>query len=201
MKSLLGFLILLFVFESVSAQKAKCYDLKAVLAAVPTPLYLKHLEASKKFKIPVLENSKSISKFRKNGKLSPVDKSGKGYKIQKLEHSQALLVPKAEQVMKQIVADFLKASKGSTLTITSLTRTLEDQCNLRKVNPNASIGISSHNFGNSFDISYVRFNNRLERNNKLDKMLHSVLQRYEKAGKIHFIREKQQNCYHVTVRK
>lgn len=90
--------------------------------------------------------------------------------------------------------------KGSTLTYTSLTRTLEDQCRLRKVNRNASSGLSSHNYGNAFDVSYVRFNDRLERNERLEKILEKVLKEFENAGKIYFIKEKMQSCYHVTVR-
>lgn len=183
----------------VNAQK-KCYDMGKILAVVPSPLYAQHLSASKKFKVSILKDDKTIKKYRSNGKLSPVKKIGKGYRISKLDHSRALLVPKAETMLLEIAKKFSSKTKGSTLTFTSLTRTLEDQCNLRKVNPNASIGLSSHNYGNSFDISYVRFNDRLAKNERLEKILHEILKDYEKAGKIYFIKERQQSCFHVTVR-
>lgn len=183
----------------LNAQK-KCYDLGTILAVVPSPVYAKHLEASKKFNIKVLKDDKTIKKYRSNGKLSPVKKLGKGYRISKLDHSHALLVPKAEVMLLEIAKKFSSKTKGSTLTFTSLTRTLEDQCNLRKVNPNASIGLSSHNYGNSFDISYVRFNDRLGRNERLERILDGLLKEYEKAGKIYYIKERKQSCFHVTVR-
>ena len=189
----------LFFTLSLNAQKS-CYDLDRILAVVPTPLYEKHLKASKKFDVKVLKDDKTVTKYRSNGKLSPVKRLGKGYRIQKLTHSRALLVPKAESMLLAIAKEFSKRTKGSTLTFTSLTRTLEDQCNLRKVNPNASLGLSSHNYGNSFDISYVRFNDRLARNDRLEKILNTLLKEYEKAGKIYYIKEKQQSCFHVTVR-
>jgi hypothetical protein len=68
------------------------------------------------------------------------------------------------------------------------------------VNSNASLGISSHNYGNSFDISYVRFNDVLKYNPKMEMALEKVLKYYEKAGRIYFIKEKQQSCYHITVK-
>lgn len=195
-----AFFSVLFLPLLFSAQKGKCYDLDEVLKNEPTPLYEKHLKASKKFNIKILEDSKSVSKYKKNGKLVSVKSLGKGYRIQKLEHSRAVLAPRAKTALAEIAKSFNSKTKGSTLTYTSLTRTLEDQCRLRKVNSNASIGLSAHNYGNSFDISYVRFNDRLEPNPRLEKILENVLKQYENRGKIYFIKEKQQSCYHVTVR-
>ena len=65
---------------------------------------------------------------------------------------------------------------------------------------NASLGISSHNYGNSFDISYVRFNDKLKSNPRLEAALEKVLNVYRDEGKLYYIKEKQQSCYHVTVR-
>ena len=182
------------------AQKGKCYDLDEILKVEPTPLYEKHLAASKKFSLKILKDGKSVSRYKETGKLVSVKTLGKGYRIQKLQHSRPVLVPKAKTVLRDIAKTFSTKSKGSTLTYTSLTRTLEDQCKLRKVNSNASLGLSSHNYGNSFDISYVRFNDRLEQNERLQKILEKVLKDLENQGKIYFVKEKQQSCYHVTVR-
>lgn len=191
-----GIFLNVFVF----GQKSQCFDLAEILKVQPTPLYQKHLDASKKFNIKLLKDAKTVSKYKESGKLTSVTNLGKGYRIQKLDYSRAYLVPKAKTTLRQIAKAFSGKTKGSTLTYTSLTRTLEDQCKLRKVNKNASLGISSHNYGNSFDVSYVRFNDRLERNERLEKILEKVLKEYENAGKIYFIKEKQQSCYHVTVR-
>lgn len=183
-----------------NAQKGHCYDLDKVLKVEPTPLYEKHLNASRKFNIKILKDAKTVKKYREAGKLNAVNELGKGYRIQKLEYSKAVLTPKAKTALREIAKTFSSKTKGSTLTYTSLTRTLEDQCRLRKVNRNASSGLSSHNYGNAFDVSYVRFNDRLERNERLEKILEKVLKEFENAGKIYFIKEKIQSCYHVTVR-
>ncbi|KUY19681.1 hypothetical protein BAZ12_04695 [Elizabethkingia miricola] len=182
------------------SQSARCYDLSTVLKVEPTPIYKQHLDASAKFNINILENSKSINKYTKKGKLVSIGSLGKGYRIQKLDYSRAYLVPKAKTTLRGIAKKFNANTKGSTLTITSLTRTLEDQCRLRRVNPNASLGISSHNYGNSFDISYVRFNDRHKSNPRLEAALEKVLNVYRDEGKLYYIKERQQSCYHITVR-
>lgn len=193
-------LFLFFSVSAVSAQSGNCNDYEQILKAKPTPLYEKHLKASQKFNIKILKNTQTVAGYRELGRLSPVKNLGKGYRIQTLKYSRAVLVPKAKTLLKDIAKTFSGKTKGSTLTFTSLTRTLEDQCKLRKVNSNASIGVSSHNYGNSFDISYVRFNDRLEHNPRLEKILENLLKSYENSGKIYFIKEKQQSCFHVTVR-
>lgn len=200
MKKLSG----IFFFVALSAfgqtQKTPCPNPAVLTASAPKGPYLKHLDSSKGFKIKAIKNLKALSKYRDNGKLQEVQTLGKGYRIQKLQHSKAVLVPKAKTVLKDLAKSFHTKSKGSTLTFTSLTRTFEDQCRLRQVNPNASVGLSTHNYGNAFDVSYVRFNDRLQRNERLEKMLETILKEYEKQGKIYYIREKQQSCFHVTVR-
>lgn len=195
---------LVFLFALVLVGKlqgqAKCYDLDKIKDVEVSPLYQQHLDASKGFNIKILENTHTINKYTKKGKLVSISEIGKGYRIQKLEYSRKYLVPKAKTTLRNIAKKFNSANKGSTLTITSLTRTLEDQCRLRKVNSNASLGISSHNYGNSFDISYVRFNDKLKTNPRLEAALEKILNFYRDAGQIYFIKEKQQSCYHVTVR-
>lgn len=194
------FLVMSIFGNLAYAQGSKCYDLDEILKVEPTPLYAPHLKASQKSAVSVLKDGTTVSKYQKTGKLVTVKSLGKGYRIQKLQYSKAVLSPRSKTVLKDIATAFFGRTKGSTLTFTSLTRTLEDQCRLRKVNRNASLGLSSHNYGNSFDISYVRFNDRLEPNDRLDKILEKLLKEYEKSGKIYYIREKQQACYHVTVR-
>ena len=203
MKRLLALFILFFysqVYFSQDSKKNNCYDLDEVLKVEPTPLYKPHLDASKAFNIKILKSTSSVQKYINSGKLKSVNKSGKGYKIQKLEYSRPYLTYKAKITLERIGSKFSKDSKGSKLTISSITRTLDDQCRLRKVNSNASLGISSHNYGNSFDISYVRFNGVLQRNSKLENKLEEVLEYYKKLGRLYYIKEKQQACYHVTVR-
>ncbi|WP_299180425.1 DUF5715 family protein [uncultured Chryseobacterium sp.] len=204
MRKFLCVISLFFIFKLCYSQAAKktlpCYDLTEILKVQPTFLYKPHLDASKSFGIKLLKDSKSVQKYINAGKFHKVKKTGKGYRVQKLDYSRAYMVSKAKLTLEKIGARFSKETKGHTFTVSSITRTLEDQCRLRRVNSNASLGISSHNYGNSFDISYVRFNNVLKRNPKMEAALEKVLKYYADAGRIYYIKEKQQSCYHITVR-
>ncbi|KMQ62438.1 hypothetical protein ACM40_09110 [Chryseobacterium sp. BLS98] len=188
-------------YYSQAAKKAfPCYDLATVLKVEPTALYKSHLDASKSFNVKLLKDSKTVQKYISGGKFHKIKKSGKGYRVQKLDYSRPYMVSKAKTTLEKMGARFSKETKGHTFTVSSITRTLEDQCRLRRVNSNASLGISSHNYGNSFDISYIRFNDVLKYNPKMEAALEKVLKYYANAGKIYYIKERQQSCYHVTVR-
>lgn len=201
------FLCLSFAFiiqgicSSQTTKKAlPCYDLTEVLKVEPTFLYKPHLDASRSFGIKLLKDSKTMQKYINNGKFHKINKSGKGYRVQKLDYSRAWMLSKGKIMLEKIGARFNKETKGSAFTVSSITRTLEDQCRLRKINTNASLGISAHNYGNSFDISYVRFNGVLRYNSKLEIALERVLKYYYDAGRIYYIKERQQSCFHITVR-
>lgn len=204
MKKFLCVVFVPFVYSLHYSQAAKkslpCYDLSTVLKVEPTALYKPHLDASKSFGVKLLKDSKTVQKYIGNGKFHKIKKSGKGFQVQKLDYSRAYMVSKAKTTLENMGSKFSKATKGGTFTVSSITRTLEDQCRLRKVNSNASLGISSHNYGNSFDISYVRFNNVLKYNPKMEVVLEKVLKHYADAGRIYYIKEKQQSCYHITVK-
>ncbi|MCU7618030.1 DUF5715 family protein [Chryseobacterium sp. PBS4-4] len=189
-----------FVCSQTSKNALPCYDLTEVLKVEPTVLYKPHLDASRSFNVNILKNTSQVQKYINKGKFHTVKKNGKGYKVQKLDYSRPYLVSKAKATLEKIGARFSKETKGHTFTVSSITRTLEDQCRLRKVNANASLGISSHNYGNSFDISYVRFNNKLRPDLKMEVALEKVLKYYVEAGRIFYIKERQQSCFHVTVR-
>lgn len=187
-------------FSQMAKKTLPCYDLTEVLKVEPTILYKPHLDASKSFGVKLLKDSKAMQKYINNGKFHKISKSGKGYRVQKLDYSRAWMVSKGKLMLQKIGTRFSKETRGNSFTVSSITRTLEDQCRLRKVNTNASLGISSHNYGNSFDISYVRFNGVLKYNSKLEIALERVLKYYYDAGRIYYIKERQQSCFHITVR-
>lgn len=188
------------LFNAQGSSSRNCYDLDGILKIEPTPLYKEHLDASKKFTVGLLKTDRTFEKYVNMKRLHKVKKSADGYRLQKLTYSRDYLNSKSRRMLEKIGNRFFEKTNGSYFTVTSLTRTLEDQCKLRKVNSNAALGLSSHNYGNSFDISYVRFNGKLAHNDKLLKKLEEVLEYYRKAGRIYYIKEKQQSCYHVTVR-
>ncbi len=204
MKKFLCVVIAAGIHGSYSSQASKkslpCYDLEEVLKVKPTALYKPHLDASRNFGIRLLQDSKTVTKYINSGKLHRIKKTGKGYRVYKLDYSRPWMVSKGKLMLEKIGSHFSKETKGNVFTVSSVTRTLEDQCRLRKVNTNASLGISSHNYGNAFDISYVRFNDVLKYNNRLETALEKVLKYYADAGKIYYIKEKQQSCFHITVR-
>ncbi|WP_294244128.1 DUF5715 family protein [uncultured Chryseobacterium sp.] len=189
-----------YCFSQAAQKRLPCYDLDQVLKVEPTALYKPHLDASKGFRVKLLQNSGAVTKYINNGKFHQIQKSGKGYRVQKLDYSRAWMVSKAKAVLEKMGARFSRETKGGTFTVSSITRTLEDQCRLRRVNANAASGISSHNYGNAFDISYVRFNNTLKHNPGMEAALEKVLKYYYDAGKIYYIKERQQSCFHITVR-
>ncbi|MCG2792239.1 MAG: DUF5715 family protein [Weeksellaceae bacterium] len=193
-------LLLIFLLSFSFFKSQKCYDLKEVLKVQPTNLYKPHLLAAQNFGVKILEDSKSLDSYIANGKFVKVKKKSRGYRLQNLEYSRPYLLKKARATLENMANKFATETK-SFFVVSSVTRTLEDQCNLRKVNSNASLGISSHNYGAAFDISYVRFNHLLKVDPKLENKLEKLLEEYKNMGRIFFIKEKQQSCYHVTVRR
>lgn len=110
--------VLFFLFQSGFAQK------KRNPITIPAN-YQKHLSASKKVGVKRLENGKQLNAARKNGKLLSVKPMGRGYQIMRLKYSQPVLIFDAKQILRQISSDFFKKSRQSTLTVTSLTRTVQ----------------------------------------------------------------------------
>lgn len=186
MKSLQLFLVLISPFLCLSSPAQTVYD--------------NHLQAAQASGIPALKNATHVNSFVNKKKLVLIFPS-RGYTIAKLTHSRPYLTPRAYKVLKEIGASFYTRSKKKTFTVTSVTRTLYDQKRLAQVNSNAVTSkLSSHNFGCSFDISYIRFNRHKAPNAQLEKLLQNILTEYEKQGKIYFIKEYREKCFHITVR-
>lgn len=185
-------LLLLIVVVLGNAQNRKVIP--------PTKEYTTHLNAAKAHNLGLVKDKTHLGKLKANGKLVTITQRGYGYRIDKLTHSHAFLVPKGRTVLNAMARDFVKKAGQNYFVITSLTRTMADQNRLRRVNSNASSNDSSHSYGAAFDISYVRFNHRLGSNAKLEKHLESVLKEYQSAGKIYFVKERHSRCFHIIVR-
>ncbi|MFT3902252.1 MAG: DUF5715 family protein [Niabella sp.] len=198
----------LFILSILSAillpaQKAT-HKNKNIVAVAPFtatgPLpYQTHLLAAKKSGIGPVENVKHLNSLVSKNRLTAVKAKGKGYTIHKLTHSKPYLTPNAKRVMDDIAQQFYAKTK-KTITITSLTRTIYDQNRLTNVNANATTGLSAHNYGVAFDISYIRFSKVKTPNARLEKQLEQLLIRFQQQGKIYYIKEKREMCFHVTVR-
>lgn len=189
----LSALILLFLSLSTNAQTRRG-------AAEPSKEYMTHLNAAKRHGVTLVKDKAHLNKLAKKGTLVSIKQRGYGYRVDRLTHSHAYLVPKGRTVLKSIASDFVKKAGQSFFVVTSLTRTNADQARLRRVNSNASSNDSSHSYGAAFDISYVRFNHKLGANTKLEKHLEAVLNDYQRKGKIYFVKERHSRCFHIIVR-
>ncbi len=194
--TLLLFSILFFVFETGASNKPGHKNPEEKSATKPK--YDTHVRTAAGHGVTPIKNSRHLNTYVKKKKLTPA-KCNKGCTISKLTHSKAYLVPQANKVLNDIAKSFYAKTKSS-FTVTSMTRTLADQHRLRQVNSNATDGLSAHNFGASYDISYIRFNGKKGRNSKLEKALENILAQYQRQGKIYYIKEKWQSCFHITVR-
>jgi len=176
-------------------------DLSIVIPErVITKEYDNHLVAAENNGFGLIESVEHFQKLINDNKLVSINR-GSGYQVDKLKHSHPFVTPRSKIILEELGQAFQVAAKEeSYFTITSVTRTPEQQQNLRKRNRNATSGISSHSYGVSFDISYIRFDGKKGPNRSAQKDLESILNDFQAANKIFFIKERRQSCYHVTVR-
>lgn len=169
-------------------------------APVITKEYDNHLYAGENNGFGLIENEGHFKQLTESKRLVLINQ-GTGYEVMKLTHSYPYITPQAKIVLEELGQAFQNlTSSKSYFTLTSVTRTPEQQNSLRKRNRNATSGVSSHSYGVSFDISYIRFNGKKGSNRAAQKKLELILDEFQKANKIFFIKERKQSCYHITVR-
>lgn len=175
-----------------------------VIPPIPDELitkeYDKHLYAAEHNGFGLIDDKSHFNKLIEEQKLVLITQ-GNGYEVMELTHSHPYVTPYSKVILEELGLAFQTLTEDeSFFTISSVTRTPEQQQSLRKRNRNATSGISSHSYGVSFDISYVRFNGKKGSNWAAKKKLEKILDEFQKADKIIFIKERNQSCYHVTVR-
>lgn len=135
------------------------------------------------------------------------------YAVAKLTNSQPYLVPRAQVLLNRIGRNFIdslliKHLPPALITVSSVTRSLEDINNLQTHNINA-VESSCHSYGTTFDISYRNFQPlttlrgrplRLVRDDTLKWVLSEVLNDLRRLGTCHIKHENKQGCFHITVR-
>ncbi|RAI88350.1 DUF5715 family protein [Algoriphagus yeomjeoni] len=178
--------------------------LPRVIPPIPEELitkeYDKHLFAGENNGFGAIENESHLNKLIEEEELVLINE-GQGYEVMKLTHSHPYITPYSKVVLEELGLAFqILTDSKSSMTLTSVTRTPEQQKSLRRRNSNATSGESSHSYGVSFDISYIRFNGKKNWNRSKQKKLEKILTEFQDAGKILFIKERKQSCYHVTVR-
>ncbi len=137
------------------------------------------------------------------------------YVIDSLTHSLPFLIPSAKELLDDIGQAFRDSlvSKGLNpykLVVTSVLRTKEDVVSLSKDNINAAEN-STHCYGTTFDLGYWRYVKIPDLRGRpyedvpqeyLRAVLSQVLKDIHDRGDRCFVKyERQQNCFHITVRR
>lgn len=162
--------------------------------------YAEHLEATQLQRLEHIADDYQLFLKINDHTLVEID-SGKGYQVDTLIHSFAFLTPKAKEVLEKLGLAFERLEgDGKFFSISSATRTEKQQKSLKRRNRNAVYSNSSHSYGISFDISYIRFNGIRSWDHRAQKNLETVLHHFQQTDKIYVIKESGQSCYHVTVR-
>jgi hypothetical protein len=182
-----------------NSHHCSCSSLKPV---VSKDLYqLKHRPmAIKTTRNGYIKTAGIRGKFLRNKKLVPVAEN-EGYWIPFLSHSTKHLTPTANKRLIELGRRFRSSlkqteNKKDYFVVSSITRTQAQQDDLRKRDPGATKGKSTHSFGVSFDISEVRSKDSCKKG--MDA-LKKILLEMRKEGKILLCPEN--DCIHITVIK
>lgn len=133
------------------------------------------------------------------------------YEVEKLTHSIPYLIPQAADLLEDIGRNFQDSLKNRNASIykikvTSVTRTVDDVKKLKKRNTNSSVN-STHQYGTTFDISWVRYTKVDESDTlnidqeRLKMVLAMVLRDLKRDERCYVKHERRQGCFHITVRE
>ena len=145
-----------------------------------------------------IKNKRILKKQINKGKLIEIE-NNKGYKIRNLNDSSCHLTIDAYETLKEMGVRFhneLKNNheKNSYFELSSVLRTEKQQEKVRKKYPkSATFNNSTHSYGVSFDIAFVKGSSCSLTN----KALNTVLKEMQKEKKILICPEK--GCIHITV--
>ena len=133
------------------------------------------------------------------------------YEVEKLTHSIPYLIPQAADLLEDIGRNFQDSLKNLNaslykIKVTSVTRTIDDVKKLKKRNTNSSVN-STHQYGTTFDISWVRYTKIDESDtlnidkDRLKMVLAMVLRDLKRDERCYVKHERRQGCFHITVRE
>lgn len=137
--------------------------------------------------------------------------TGEYYEVEELKHSIPFLVPEASRLLEDIGRNFQDSLSSLNapiykIKVTSVTRTVDDVKSLKKRNSNSSLN-SAHQYGTTFDVSWVRFGKIDEKDtlnidkDRLKMVLASVLRDLRRADRCYIKHERKQGCFHITARE
>jgi hypothetical protein len=153
-------------------------------------------------------DSKEIMERVAAGRLVKI-KSGRMYQIDRMKYSYSYLTGDGKDLLDEIGKRFTektrqKGIRGSRFYVTSMTRAESNIKSLRRSNSNASEN-SPHLYGNTFDISYSRFEARKWILTNCDRKflkeaLAEVIWELRNEKKCWATYERVQSCFHVVCR-
>ena len=126
-----------------------------------------------------------------------------------MTYSAPYLVPQAAVLLRDIAHEFhdtvkARGGKDYRIKVTSLMRTNQSVSRLKRFN-RAATDQSSHRYGTSFDISWVKFDSRdtshIVSLEDLKNVLAEIVYAKRQQGRCYAIFEKRQGCFHITVRQ
>lgn len=120
-----------------------------------------HLAQARRLGVSRPEDEAELQALQQQGRLVPLD-STEYYVVRELDHSVPLVTPDTRAMLAEIGQRFHARLDSLGLPpfryeITSALRTAETQAALRRINPNAAAGVSTHEFGTTVDIAYNSF--------------------------------------------
>ncbi len=188
------------VYSEVTDTKSGSEEIAPFSGKLKKDSYKAHLTTAGLLGLELIKNDYLLYLKVSDGSLVEIG-SGKGYRVDSLTYSYPFLTFDSKKVLEELGQTYEKlAGAGNFFIVSSATRTEEQQKKLKRRNRNATKGESSHSYGISFDISYIRFNGIRSWDHRAQKNLETVLHHYQQSGKIYVIKERGQSCYHVTVR-
>jgi hypothetical protein len=124
------------------------------------------LAAARRLGVPQPLSEAAISRHRESGALVPLEDS-RYWVVRELDYSVALVTPDVMVLLEEIGNRFhgeldRRGLPALRLEVTSVLRTAANQEALRRVNPNAAAGESTHQYGTTIDITYASFRAPIE---------------------------------------
>lgn len=167
-----------------------------------------HMAAAQSNGVEPLSSRDDTTKLKKQ--LVRIPDELELYKTYDLTHSIPFLVPSAAQLFIDIAHNFRDSLYSKNLPLyklylTSVLRSDDDVSRLTKRNINASHN-STHRYGTTFDISWKRYDQVVPDTanqvlpDRLKLVLAQVIFDLKNEGRCYVKHERQQACFHITVR-
>jgi hypothetical protein len=120
------------------------------------------LERARQLGVTPNQTEAQLERLVAEGRLVHIEPGTEYWIVRELDFSVPLVTPDAYALLREIGERFQRRLADMGLPayrfeITSVLRSAEDQRRLRAVNPNAAAGVSTHQFGTTFDLAYNAF--------------------------------------------